>query len=109
MNPLKIYLATAPRGAATRLAENLGISPVIVSQWIADESPRPVPGERCPAIERATEGAVKCEDIREDLTWQRVPDSTWPHPDGRPCLDVAAPKTSAPEVPEQRPLSKAAA
>ena len=28
-----------------------------------------VPAEHCPAIERATKGAVRCEDIRPDVDW----------------------------------------
>lgn len=52
---------------------------------------RPTPPDRCPDIERATDGRVPCEELRPDVRWQRVPDPTWPHPDGRPCLDVARP------------------
>lgn len=28
-----------------------------------------VPAERCPAIERATNGQVRCEDLRPDVDW----------------------------------------
>lgn len=28
-----------------------------------------VPAEHCPAIERATGGAVRCEDLRPDVDW----------------------------------------
>lgn len=52
---------------------------------------RRTPPDRCPDIERATEGRVTCEDLRPDKRWQRVPDATWPHPAGRPCIDVAGP------------------
>lgn len=52
---------------------------------------RLTPPDRCPAIERATDGRVTCEELRPDVRWQRVPDPTWPHPGGRPCIDVAAP------------------
>lgn len=30
-----------------------------------------VPIDRCPAIERATGGQVRCEDLRPDVIWQR--------------------------------------
>lgn len=50
-----------------------------------------IPQDRCPDIERATGGRVTVEQLRHDVRWQRVPDSSWPHPDGRPCIDVAAP------------------
>ena len=51
---------------------------------------RQTPPDRCPDIERATEGRITCEELRPDVRWQRVPDPLWPHPDGRPCIDVAA-------------------
>ncbi len=38
-----------------------------VEHWVA--SPRGVPAEHCPAIERATAGAVRCEDLRPDVDW----------------------------------------
>ncbi|WP_220486046.1 YdaS family helix-turn-helix protein [Aquariibacter albus] len=53
---------------------------------------RPTPVDRCPAIERATSGRVSCEELRPDVRWHRVPDADWPHPEGRPLIDVAAPK-----------------
>lgn len=53
---------------------------------------RPTPADRCPAIERATSGRVSCEELRPDVRWHRVPDADWPHPEGRPLIDVAAPK-----------------
>lgn len=51
---------------------------------------RRTPPDRCPAIELATGGAVTCEQLRPDVRWVRVPDPGWPHPGGRPCIDVAA-------------------
>jgi hypothetical protein len=50
---------------------------------------RGIPADRCPAIERATSGAVTCETLRPDVTWSRIPDPSWPHPAGRPVIDVA--------------------
>lgn len=55
---------------------------------------RGIPAERAPAIERATLGAWPVERIRPDAPWHRVPDPTWPHPAGRPVIDVA--RTVAP-------------
>lgn len=52
---------------------------------------RQTPLDRCPAIERATQGKVLCEQLRPDIAWHRVPDPAWPHAAGRPCIDVAAP------------------
>ena len=52
---------------------------------------RPTPSDRCPAIERATEGRVPCETLRPDVRWVRVSDPAWPwHPQGRPLIDVTA-------------------
>lgn len=72
-----------------QIAAKLGISKAAVSQWFGPGGSPPV--NRCPAIERATEGRVTCEALRPDVRWQRVPDAAWPHPGGRPCIDVAAP------------------
>lgn len=84
---LKAYLAS--RGSQTRLAALLGVQPQLVWQW-AQGDRRPVPADRCPAIEQATSGAVACEEMRPDVAWHRVPDVAWPwHPLGRPLIDVA--------------------
>lgn len=58
-----------------------------------------VPDRHCPTIERETKGVWTCEVIRPDLVWRRVPDSEWPHPDGRPLMDFTA-KESATEIKE---------
>ncbi len=49
-----------------------------------------IPLERCPAIEYATRGLWAVETLRPDCAkrWRRVPDDAWPHPAGRPLLDV---------------------
>lgn len=57
---------------------------------------RPTPPDRCPAIERATAGRVTVQDLRPDVAWVRVADPDWPHPDGRPAIDVAAPQSTTP-------------
>ncbi len=44
----------------------MGVSPQAVNKWIVRNSP---PAERCPDIERATNGAVRCEDLRPDVDW----------------------------------------
>lgn len=85
---LRTYVQTAPRGAAAALARALSVNPVMVVQW--SSGAKPVASDRCPAIERATEGKVTCEEMRPDVVWHRVPDAEWPHPGGRPLIDVAA-------------------
>ena len=54
-------------GSATALAHHLNITKGAVSQW-KDEG-RKVPAEYCPAIDRLTNGAVTCEDLRPDVDW----------------------------------------
>lgn len=54
-------------GSQRRLAELLGVTPATINQWVSGR--RPVPSERCIDIERATVGAVRCEDIRPDIDW----------------------------------------
>lgn len=52
---------------AILFAARLKIAPALISQW--RNGVRPIPAERCPAIERATAGAVTCEDLRPDVDW----------------------------------------
>lgn len=54
-------------GLAADLARSIGVSAVLVSQW--KNMSRPVPAERCPEIEKATGGAVRCEELRPDVDW----------------------------------------
>ena len=50
-----------------RLAEAIGVSTVVISQW--KTGARRVPAEYCPLVERATNGAVRCEEMRPDVDW----------------------------------------
>ena len=52
-------------GGASVLAGLLGVSVQVVSNWRG----RGVPASRCPMIERATLGQVKCEELRPDIEW----------------------------------------
>ncbi|RST54125.1 transcriptional regulator [Variovorax sp. DXTD-1] len=54
-------------GSQTALAKALEVTPAAVNQWISGA--RPIPAEKCPAIERATKGQVRCEDLRPDVAW----------------------------------------
>ena len=63
---LKTYIEQE-RGQASRLARAIGINSVLISQWASGV--RQVPAERCPAIERATNCAVTCEELRPDVDW----------------------------------------
>lgn len=58
-------------GAKTKLATEIGAQVQLVWQW--SSGVRPVPIERCYAIEQATNGAVTRRDLRPD-DWQKI----WP-------------------------------
>lgn len=62
---LKVFLSE--RNSVMRLAAALGIAPSVVSQW--KNGVRQVPAEHCPSVEKATNGAVRCEDLRPDVDW----------------------------------------
>ena len=93
------------KGAAARLAETLGIAPVLISQWVKGEEDRllsrtregfeaglcdkpegrQVPEDRAAAIEWATGFLVRVETLCPDTRWQRVIHPAWPH--GKPLID----------------------
>lgn len=82
---LLTYLQSANRGEASRLARAVAISPTMISQYtVGAKMPAP---HTAAAIERATNGAVTCEELRSDVSWVRIADPTWPHPKGRPLVD----------------------
>jgi len=62
-----ISKACSALGGQAKLARKIKVSSPTVSQWC--NGVRPVPAERCPAIVRATGGAVRCEDLRPDVEW----------------------------------------
>lgn len=74
-------------GSQRAIASVLVVTPATVNQWISGL--RPIPEDRCPAIESATTGAVTCEELRPDVRWVRIKDKDWPHPQGRPLVDHA--------------------
>lgn len=57
-------------GGRSSLAARIGVTPAAVSQWVSGE--RRVPAERCLQIERATDGTVRCEELRPDIDWGRA-------------------------------------
>lgn len=54
-------------GSRVALARLLGVTKGAVWQWEHQKSR--VPAKHCPTIERATAGAVRCEDLRPDVDW----------------------------------------
>ncbi|MDD3355270.1 helix-turn-helix domain-containing protein [Zoogloea sp.] len=65
-----ISVAIKTIGSLSALARSIGVKPPTVHQWQTGR--RPIPAERCPDIERATGGAVRCEDLRPDVDWATV-------------------------------------
>lgn len=63
---LSEYLS-AERGRGACIAAALDVAPQQIYQWASGS--RGIPAEHCPAIERATNGAVRCEDLRPDVDW----------------------------------------
>lgn len=59
-------------GGQLFIARLFGISVQAVSKWVKKQ----VPAERCPEIEKATNGAVTCEDLRPDVDWAYLRRST---------------------------------
>lgn len=61
-----IERAIRAAGGITKLASALGVKGhAVVHQWRLSR----VPAEYCPLIERATAGAVRCEELRPDIAW----------------------------------------
>lgn len=67
MNTGSILKACEIAGGQAALARLVDVHPSMVHQWI--KGYKRVPAERCPAIERATDRAVTCEEIRPDVDW----------------------------------------
>lgn len=70
MDPIK--KAAEVIGSQRKLSEILGVTPGAVSQWMGGN----VPISHCVAIEKATNGAVRCEDLRPDVDWAYLRNST---------------------------------
>lgn len=60
--------ATQVLGGQLVLARALKVTPQAVHQWLSGK--RSIPAERCPSIERLTNGVVTCEQLRPDIEWQ---------------------------------------
>lgn len=63
MDPIK--KAAEAVGSQRDLARLLSVTPGAVSQWVGGN----VPVDRCIDIEKATAGAVRCEELRPDVDW----------------------------------------
>jgi DNA-binding transcriptional regulator YdaS (Cro superfamily) len=68
-------------GSQRALSDALEITPATVNQWVSGV--RPIPIERCPAIELATSGAVTRRDLRPSdwhLIWPELVTDEFPAP-----------------------------
>lgn len=54
-------------GGQASMARVLGLSAPTINQWV--NGVRPIPADRCPDIEKATNGSVTCEELRPDVDW----------------------------------------
>lgn len=63
MEPIEKAILEA--GGLTALATSLDVVPQVVNNWRS----RVVPVDRCIDIEKATNGAVRCEELRPDVDW----------------------------------------
>lgn len=57
-------------GGAAKLAVLADVSLTAVYQWLAGD--RPVPAERAPLIERATNGKVRADELCPKVPWDIV-------------------------------------
>jgi len=74
-------------GGPAAVARLVNVKPPSVIEWRR----RGIPADRCPALERASQGKHTCEGMRPDVRWHRVADAGWPwHPEGRPLIDFAS-------------------
>lgn len=74
MSIAALRLAVRAAGGQSALARAIGgpVKQAHVWAWLNRNTN--IPAEHCPAIERAT--GVRCEDLREDLTWNRDDDGS---------------------------------
>lgn len=69
------YLSRS-HGEQARLARAIGVQQILVSQWSLNK--RRVPAEHCPNIEQATNGHVTCEELRPDVNWSVLRNTSTP-------------------------------
>jgi DNA-binding transcriptional regulator YdaS (Cro superfamily) len=84
--------AIATVGSASSLARKLGVSPQAVLQW----RHKRLPIARCAAVETATEGAVQCEQLREDYNLNEPRPFRQRPP--RDAIYLSGPMTGKPEL-----------
>lgn len=68
MNAIKTAIDLV--GSATNFAAYVGVTPQAVCFW--RDGKRQVPADKCPLIERMTDGKVTCESLRADVDWDYI-------------------------------------
>lgn len=67
-----LHRAVTILGGQTATARAIGrnLKQAHIYKWLNSPNPDVMPpAEYCPAIERATKGVVRCEDLRPDVDW----------------------------------------
>jgi DNA-binding transcriptional regulator YdaS (Cro superfamily) len=67
-------------GTQAALAGLLGLRQSHIAMWLHRKN---VPAEHCPDIERVTNGAVRCEDLRPDVHWAVLREQSAPQDTAR--------------------------
>ena len=68
MNPILQAIEAMDPPTQVELARVCGQKPQAVTRWINTGT---VPAHHCAAIERATKGAIRADELRPDVVWQR--------------------------------------
>lgn len=85
-----IQKASDVLGSQRALSDALDVTPATVNQWASGI--RPVPIERCPAIELATAGEVTRRDLRPNdwwLIWPELVTEEFKVPESSPPKEAA--------------------
>lgn len=86
------YLSRDGSVSMAEFARAIGVNQDQVRQWRHETDGRRPSHTSAALIERGTDGAVTCEELRPDLVWTRIKDKSYGfHPKGRPLLEVAVP------------------
>lgn len=88
-------------GSQSALAKAIGVAPQVVHNWVVRGN---VPAEWCPEIEKATGGAVRCEDLRADVDWAYLRGTTPAETEVKPAVECGAidPRHGDRRSPDQR-------
>lgn len=66
---VRAFPRDARKAAIAGIANGIGVSAPAVRHWI--NGIRGIPLDQCGALEKATNGQVRCEELRNDVQWLR--------------------------------------